>query len=940
MKKEETLLTKFENEIKNRVTLKTAPTTLPEKVLVEYFKFFDFAKSNRCNQQTFLQVIKQKIGISVFKDEEISTMFNFYSEKSSELNYREFVNAIFQSQVAYSIAERMVKKEPVEFPQNRIDLAKHEENIRKNIDYIIYRCRNHSITSFFSLYYELFLVSTSDKEVTASYFHMSLKKLGIELSADDIQKIFFFVSEESQMMKLDRLFDYFLANFKSNRVSQVKSMFSKFDYMMSQSVSLQLIKELFNSKNFPGVKEGRVTTEELNSQFEFLTNAYSKYNKNSFIINEQQFLQFFAFLSAGLKEEKEFTQFIEQCFRYSELPQTNPNKDPNQKLPYINKNNVIEDLSLKNSNSGDLLNVLISQLNGKGDRAYIFFYKILKCNDFDSDGKIFEREFEKSINESRLNFSSKQTLRLFEQLANGKGSLEIAKFLPLLVPRFSDDKADLIEEFYSRLVQTQTLSGDLGYDQIVASFAVKQHPDFRKGARADYEIKAEFEDCLKTFLNLHCGSHLIISVNSLIRFFEFFGRNWDYQYLEAIINQAFKIKAPSIRSEFSRPYGTTLEVEKEQDGFKQTKPVLNNSSGFKFFEEFVQKNETSSRAYQPSNLLAHEENKTSPAQNYNPNNKQNLLAHEDAFKKKQSNHKTDYPYHVGDKKQSMEEDQKSIMPGQKHQNTKNYNIKAPNQTGSDRSEKTKSDESQFNKNKREKLDPAQHNGINSPEDGSIILANPNFKYNMDLNDKLEQTSVRRAIPKIENFDYLQKRLKDNVKSINKLDLMLRVEMDMTEQSDAKGFIDFEVFSAVLDKNGLSKNFKQQEITNLFVSYLKGGEKLHVQKFANEVRGQMTKRMEDMCIQLYDRITPLGDELSPETFKESFIPQKFKIGSAKGASENREIFANLLSLFNVLNLEVKGKTTFDLDEFLYLMDNFALFAQNEDDLNKNLTEGFK
>ena len=33
------------------------------------------------------------------------------------------------------------------------------------------------------------------------------------------------------------------------------------------------------------------------------------------------------------------------------------------------------------------------------------FYKALKCNDYDSDGKIFEKEFEKTILETRINFN-------------------------------------------------------------------------------------------------------------------------------------------------------------------------------------------------------------------------------------------------------------------------------------------------------------------------------------------------------------------------------------------------------------------------------------------------------------------------------------------------------------------------------------------------------
>lgn len=136
------------------------------------------------------------------------------------------------------------------------------------------------------------------------------------------------------------------------------------------------------------------------------------------------------------------------------------------------KPSVVENLSIKNSHVEDLAHVLVQQLNGKGDRAYIYFYKVLKCKDFDGDGKVFEREFEKTLEESRLSFSRAQVLRLFEQFAIDKKGLSVVDFKTLICWSlvFRHTKAQLVMDLYSRLLASQSTSSNLTYDQVVSTF--------------------------------------------------------------------------------------------------------------------------------------------------------------------------------------------------------------------------------------------------------------------------------------------------------------------------------------------------------------------------------------------------------------------------------------------------------------------------------------
>lgn len=951
MKKDETLIQRFEKVLKNRVELKTSPSTLPEKVLVDGFKFFDLSRSSKCDFKNFLQVMKMKFGITTISDAEIEEIFRLYSKDAPEINYKEFVNTIFESQVPFSITEKMNKSTTTQFPQLKFDLSKHEESIRKNIEYIIYKLRTSTISSFFRLYFDLFMIKSTDGGISQSSFHMSLKKLGIDISGEETQKIFLFLSGESQLMPLDKLFEHLLINYRDERIILVRNSFQRFDYTISQNVSLQLIRELFNPKNSLVVKEGKITADEMSNQFNELTNLYSKFNKNSFVINEQQFYHFFGFISGAIKEDKEFYQFMEYCFRYSELPKANLGKEHSSRVPFDKPHSVIDDLSLKNTALQDLISVLINQLNPKGDKAYIMFYKALRCSDYDSDGKIYEKEFEKSINELRIQFSKKQIQRLFDHFSLDKQTIDILNLMNLLVPHFDDEKSALIASLFERLAQTPSQSqplstgSNISYDQLINTFSVRQHPDFKKGLKADYEIRSEFEECIKTFLGLFSGTHLIISQQSLLRFFEFYGKNWDFEYLNSVVQLTFKVKMPAQKTDFNRPYGTNIDPEQWSNTPTQKSDKNNTGGGFKFYDEYSKKSDQKPRFYERSNLLTHEENQKQTESNYVPNDKDNILIHEEAFKKKPVDYKVAYPYFVNNQQNSSkkEEDGKNMQNVQNQQPVKKneYRIVEPDlDNKSIISQKPRSHESEFNPNYKEKLEYGQGHLINSPEDGSIIAADKNFKFIADLNDKLEKTSVRQSVVPSNNFDFLQKRLQANFKASGKLTLFLQIEYEMTQQSDTKGNLDFEIFSYVLEKHDLLKNFKQQEITNLFISYAKEAEKVHVQKFANSTRGQATKKQEEVCIEVYDRITPPDEELTVVDLKNGFLPQKFKFGAYRTMSESKEMFNQIVSLFATLNLEIKSKNTFDLDDFLYMMDNFAFFIGSDDEFAKVVSTSFK
>lgn len=103
---------------------------------------------------------------------------------------------------------------------------------------------------------------------------------------------------------------------------------------------------------------------------------------------------------------------------------------------------------------------------------------------------------------------------------------------------------------------------------------------------------------------------------------------------------------------------------------------------------------------------------------------------------------------------------------------------------------------------------------------------------------------------------------------------------------------------------------------------------------------MSQTKEKEMISVFQRIAGNSEEISLFQLKNSFLPHKFRFHVYRTSADAREMFAKLVELFDKLNLSVKKKDTLNLDDFLYLMDNFAFFLNSEDEFLRLLGSCFK
>lgn len=918
----------FSRELKKRVELKTGPATSSEKVLLDAFKYFDLNGTGLANLKSFVQVMKMKVGITSQTEDDLAVIFADYSQNKPTINYRELISRLFESQMNLSLKEPSTLRESNHLIRDKNDLIVSEELIRKNIEYIIYKLRSFKHAAFLNLFRELRTAQVSENEISQSAFTMVLKKLNIEINSDEIQRIFYFIAVDKQLMPIDRFIDLLLRNFSHERRNSAQNSFAKFDYMSTGKVSLQLIKDLFNGRNTFPVREGRLSAEEMAQQFAELTDNFTKYNGNNFIVDAVQFGFLFSFISAYIKEDKEFYHFVDNCFRYSELPRAQGS------IRQTGKPNaqVMDDLTIRTCQLEDIFNALTEQLNSRGNRGYINFYKALKCNDFDSDGYVFEKEFDRSVAELRMTFSSKQTAKLFEKAAVQRMKLDYHDLMNQLVPKFDIEKKSLVQQVWDSLDSTSM--AEVTFDRVVGSFHSRLHPDFKNGHRPDYEIRTEFVESLQTLLTLTRGSHLKINKASLIRFFEFFGRNWSANYLQSVLEFTFKIKGNgSVRTvEVNAPYGTISENQQNNQNSKRhvkdetnvsDKPGV-NASQYKYFQEYSKKSVI------------------------NPRTQEEIA--EDAFKKKPVDHTVNYPYFTDDKDALAQKNKlqnglltsEVVIPNPSKNDVKIVAYQ-PVDENPLRSHKYLRDQPP-----KQPVETAKENQIKSqtqkhvvysPEEGSVV-SKTNIVNSKELNERINDNSSRKGPVQPANAQEIQEKFTKTLRFIGRIPTILQLEHELTTRSDDQGFVDFEVFSAALEKLDLVKAFKNQELQTLYLSNLSPNNKLHVQNFANKIRGQMTQNREKEMIQIFDRMNFGESEIPIFQLKNAFLAQKFRFHVYKTMTESRDMFSNMVDLFQSLNLAVKGKESLSLDDFLYLCDNFSFYISAEEEFIKLMNQSFK
>lgn len=132
--------------------------------------------------------------------------------------------------------------------------------------------------------------------------------------------------------------------------------------------------------------------------------------------------------------------------------------------------------------------------------------------------------------------------------------------------------------------------------------------------------------------------------------------------------------------------------------------------------------------------------------------------------------------------------------------------------------------------------------------------------------------------------------------------------------------------------------------HLFLHNCSRDGRLHVQTFANELRGQMNEDREAAGVMLFEKLVSGGREpvLAVDKLRGSLIPLKAsqKFFKKTSSLEIKENWDYTVELFVCLNLLARKKNELDMDDFLYFLDNFSMYLESTNDFKEFLDSCFR
>lgn len=850
----EKLLNQFLKELKYRVDLKTSPKLTEEKFLLKTFKFFDLSNRNQSDFKTFVKVIRN-LGMVNFSEDELLMVFEHYSRGELTLGYREFITEIYDRNV--TLMETVVNESyynTQSFTKSKYDTVDEWELVRKLINMMIYRLRKQPMFSFLNFFRDIKNFDTTGGDnVSRGNFLIACQRSDLEMGAEDVNKVFDFFRVNEDSMVISKFIECLCANFTDERVRAVRKMFGRFDFNNQKRVNLGLVKETFNPKLHFQVRNGRQTIEDVEFQFGEYVSSFIRMNLGNLNLRPEEFLTFWKLLSAHVKRTMDFLNFIENSFRYNELPRKG--SDVQLRDTVSDTHTVMDkDFSvLSTGNVDELEHSLRVELARRGNKAMIAFYHNLRSNDYDGDGKVYIKEFENSLRESRVSLPISTVKKLFKAHSQN-GALDYQRFMSTLVFQFEPSRVALVKDLYSKLFMTQ-YSERVPVGKVLEHFFPRGHPEFKKGIRADYDIAEEFEEALRSFLMTYQGNQNHVSLAGFVRFIEF------YCFLLNDDNFYYFI----------------------ENGFK-----------FKYFNREKEKKEYISRQ---AELMTRD----MPP-------KPSLDVDRSTFNRVFGNKKLAGKPEADQLRNQLPVDSISIRQSRRGEPLQD--ISAPNQ-----------------------MSPSQY----SPHDVSVITRkSENLEDLEKINNKLQHANFKKSqAPKNDQFSgVLSARLKKNIRLSGNFTMLLEIEYEMTRKSDSGGNVDFDVFSSVLESVGCLTGFNDTNINDLFMASLDKG-KMHVQRFVNDMRGQISELRESWVIEKFDLVrNPATDTIHIEDMRKIFKAKQFK-WRKQSVNDVQDNYQYMIDLFNCLNLAIKKTTEFDLDDFLYFFDNFSFMFEEDKEFKQML-----
>ena len=459
------------------------PNKTEEQILYQQFKFYDLESSGFCNLQNFIKA-NDRLGVVLPNIENFEIIFNYFADKESTLlNYRKFIQEIFNFKSQKDQNEKINRKKN---NKDFIFILTKKILEKGGVFPLVQLVKNLKMEDF-----------ENNKWLNFDNFLKVLHKCKIFLTSDEINNIYnefdFFLNG---IVKYEILIDIILNQFWDNdKLGLCEQIYYMLTGNGKKSMNLNSIKKLFE----------RILEDNNEKKYfiEFI-NEYQYIDKNNINqnMNLKDLVKFFQYYNFGRLSNEYLEEIlnilIAEDKKEKELnKQKKSNKITNKEIAGKKINNYLEE-----GYEDPILNEVYSKLREKfiifGRKTLFNFLKHFKFYD-NKTKNISKCNFSKILKNFNIKLSIDDIDIIFKNFStdNIYNSMNYQIFLKNLVLGYvSNKRRNIINYIYDSLLKrAESFEREIDINFLKEEYNAINNYFIKE----ENENRNEFEECLETF---------------------------------------------------------------------------------------------------------------------------------------------------------------------------------------------------------------------------------------------------------------------------------------------------------------------------------------------------------------------------------------------------------------------------------------------------------
>ena len=275
-------------------------------------KLFTFIKNLKSREQnnSYISIndlynIFQDMRINIPYDE-LKILFNFANKNENDIiSTEQLINIIkgkLNEQRKLYIEQIFSKIDKEQTNKISINLLKNMFNSKKHPEVINGTKSEEEVFEQFCLSLDLFCE-----------LYNIFQDMRINIPFDELKIVFNFANKnDSEIISTEQLINIIKGNLNEQRKLYIEQIFSKIDKEQTKKISINVLKNMFNSKKHPEVINGLKSEEEVFEQFCLSLDLFCElyYIPKNGDISYDNFIEYYSYISASIPDEVYFEDMI------------------------------------------------------------------------------------------------------------------------------------------------------------------------------------------------------------------------------------------------------------------------------------------------------------------------------------------------------------------------------------------------------------------------------------------------------------------------------------------------------------------------------------------------------------------------------------------------------------------------------------------------------